>query len=133
MLDGRDAPALLFAALQCRQLLLRVHRVEVQRTGAIPGGIDRVEHRVDILLISHTVKLAAPTDKNRRPETTETTVAQMISLCVFDIHNLSGREPPGRRHRNRTRPASRFRAWPELAFRPHASSRALGVACPNHP
>ncbi|WP_216638692.1 hypothetical protein, partial [Mycobacterium colombiense] len=72
--------------------------VEVQRTGSIPGGIDRIEHRVDILLISHTVKLATPTDKNRRPETTETTVAQVISLCVFDIHNLSGREPPGRRH-----------------------------------
>ena len=64
MLDGRDAPALLFAAPQHRQLLLRVQGVEVQRAGSIPGGIERVEHRVDILLITgtHTAKLAEPTD-----------------------------------------------------------------------
>ncbi|WP_216638693.1 hypothetical protein, partial [Mycobacterium colombiense] len=53
--------------------------VEVQRAGAIPGGIDRIEHRVDILLITHTVKLAAPTDKNRRPVTTETKVTQGVT------------------------------------------------------
>jgi hypothetical protein len=51
----------------------------------IPGGIERVERRLDILLITHTAKLARPTDKNRRPETTETTVTQGISICVFGI------------------------------------------------
>jgi hypothetical protein len=67
MLDGRDAPALLFAARQHRQLLARVQGIEVQRADPIPGGIERVEHRLDILLTSwtHTPKLAAPTDKNR--------------------------------------------------------------------
>src|SRR5690349_8004447 len=65
MLDSGDAPALLFTALQHRQLLPRAQGVDVQRVNAIPGGVERVEHRVDILLISHTIKLAAPTDRNR--------------------------------------------------------------------
>jgi hypothetical protein len=47
--------------------LARVQGIEVQRADPIPGGIERVEHRLDILLTSwtHTPKLAAPTDKNR--------------------------------------------------------------------
>ncbi len=99
MLDGRDAPALLFAALQHRHLLSRVQGVDVERAHAIPGGIERVEHRVDILLISctHTAKLAAPTDKNRRLKSPETTVTQGISVCVFGICNAVRVGSDGRR------------------------------------
>ena len=90
MLQGRDAPAQLFAALQHRQLLPGGQRVQRQRAGTVQVGIERVEHRVDIVLTTwtHTTKLATHTDKNRRPETTETTVTQVISVCVFAIRIL---------------------------------------------
>ncbi len=80
MLDGRDAAGLLFAALQHRQLLLRFERVEIQRAGSIPGRIERVEHRIDILLITetHTPKLDAPTDKYRPASRHRFTLAQLI-------------------------------------------------------
>jgi hypothetical protein len=78
VLDSGDTPTLPFAALQHRQLLAPVQCVEVQRAGSIPGDIERVEYRVDILLIrcTHTAKLTAPTDKNRGQNRHGCTLAQ---------------------------------------------------------
>ncbi len=78
MLEGRDAPALPFTALQHRQLLARTQRLDVQRAQAIPSSIERIKRRLDILLTTHTAKLAMPTDKRRVDVTTGTTVAQEI-------------------------------------------------------
>ncbi|BCZ25063.1 hypothetical protein MTY59_49180 [Mycobacterium senriense] len=81
MFQGRYAPAQPLTALQYRQLPARIQRVERQSARPVQVGIQRIEHRVDILgtTCTHTAKLAAPTDKKRRFVATETTVTQGIT------------------------------------------------------
>src|SRR5262245_8832114 len=83
MLHGRDAPAVSLHALQHRQLLACGQRLAVKLGHLLERGVQCIKSRRERLPIntttSHAAKLTKRSDKNRRPETPETKVTQVIS------------------------------------------------------
>jgi hypothetical protein len=83
MLDGRDPPPHLLAALQQRQLVIGFQRIDVERRHRLNGGLHGIERRSDRGQIvntgsTHAPKLDEPTDKNGQTVTAETQVAQVV-------------------------------------------------------
>ena len=90
--DGRQPAAHFFAALQQRQPLRGGQRVEGQVQGSLDVGLERVEHLDDLFPATrtHVRILCRATDKNARPENTETKVTQVVSASPLVV---SGTQP----------------------------------------